>query len=53
MNLWAFTALLIAAVTAALSLTDWSSPATPFLTGLAIVFALLSVGALGAERFRH
>ena len=53
MNFWAFSALLIAAVAAALSATNWSSPATPFLTALAIVFAILSMGAIGAQKFRH
>lgn len=53
MNLWAITALLIAAVAGALSAVEWSSIATPYLSALAIFFALLSLGAIGAQYTRQ
>lgn len=53
MNLWAITALLIAAAAGALSAAEWSSIATPYLSALAIIFALLSLGAIGAQYTRQ
>lgn len=53
MYLWAAIALVIAIASAWLGFTGWSSPATPFLAGLAVIFALISFGAISTHLFRH